>query len=216
MSTTTIMKVATASIIFSNNNNHNKNASSSSITRRRSMLRRRRCGMSWSVAITIVTAAVALLFRHNHPSSHVQAFHIPTASSVSSSSSIHTTTSTDTGGTDIIHRSQRLLLPRQQLPRQSLLLLRMLPPSSSDDEWHPNDPAWTTPQLLEGIWGQIAQAKNMVRNVCVVVCSVEMKDSRRSLLWIDWYASHTSCYFVTLLSYTGNVHCDIPTNGGRV
>lgn len=40
--------------------------------------------------------------------------------------------------------------------------------SHSDDEWHPHDPAWTTPQLLEGIWSQIAQAKDMVRGVSFV------------------------------------------------
>jgi len=34
-----------------------------------------------------------------------------------------------------------------------------------DDEWHPHDPAWSTPQLLKGIWSQIAQAKDMVRGV---------------------------------------------------
>jgi hypothetical protein len=39
--------------------------------------------------------------------------------------------------------------------------------NDDDDEWHPNDPAWTTPQLLEGIWSQIAQGKNMIRNVCL-------------------------------------------------
>ena len=53
--------------------------------------------------------------------------------------------------------------------------LHMLSPSSQDDEeWHPNDPAWTTPQLLEGIWSQIAQAKNMVRNVRMVQCTVQI------------------------------------------
>jgi hypothetical protein len=41
--------------------------------------------------------------------------------------------------------------------------------SNKNDEWHPHDPAWTTPQLLEGIWSQIAQAKNMVRGVRGVV-----------------------------------------------
>jgi hypothetical protein len=35
----------------------------------------------------------------------------------------------------------------------------------TDDEWHPHDPAWTVPQLLGGIWHQIAQAKDMVRGV---------------------------------------------------
>jgi hypothetical protein len=37
--------------------------------------------------------------------------------------------------------------------------------SEADDEWYPHDPAWTTPQLLEGLWSQIAQAKDMVKGV---------------------------------------------------
>lgn len=35
----------------------------------------------------------------------------------------------------------------------------------SDDEWHPRDPAFTTPQLLVGIWQQIAQATSMAKDV---------------------------------------------------
>lgn len=37
-----------------------------------------------------------------------------------------------------------------------------------DDEWFPHDPAWTTPQLLEGIWSQIAQAQDLVHGVSIV------------------------------------------------
>lgn len=35
----------------------------------------------------------------------------------------------------------------------------------TDDEWHPRDPAFTTPQLLLGIWQQIAQATTMAKGV---------------------------------------------------
>jgi hypothetical protein len=35
----------------------------------------------------------------------------------------------------------------------------------TDDEWHPHDPAYTTPQLLSGIWGQIARGTTMVKGV---------------------------------------------------
>lgn len=35
----------------------------------------------------------------------------------------------------------------------------------TDGEWHPNDPAYTTPQLLVGIWDQIAMAKTMSKDV---------------------------------------------------
>jgi hypothetical protein len=60
--------------------------------------------------------------------------------------------------------SRRVLLEPEPQPRT--LSLHMLSPSiDTEEEWHPHDPAWTTPQLLEGIWSQIAQAKNMVRNV---------------------------------------------------
>jgi hypothetical protein len=47
--------------------------------------------------------------------------------------------------------------------------------SAEDEEWYPHDPAWTTPQLLEGIWSQIALAKDLVRGVrdlCFVLVAV--------------------------------------------
>ena len=34
-----------------------------------------------------------------------------------------------------------------------------------EEEWHPRDPAYTTPQLLVGLWSQIAQAGTMTRGV---------------------------------------------------
>ena len=37
--------------------------------------------------------------------------------------------------------------------------------SEEDDEWHSRDPAETTPQLLRGIWRQIAQGGSMVKGV---------------------------------------------------
>ena len=45
-------------------------------------------------------------------------------------------------------------------------------PQEEEEEWHPHDPAWTTSQLLKGLWSQIAQAKDMVKGVrvCVFVC----------------------------------------------
>jgi hypothetical protein len=69
-------------------------------------------------------------------------------------------------------RQQRPLISTTHLhrdPQAPRLRLRLLMQgqgmSHSDDEWHPNDPAWTTSQLLEGIWSQIAQAKDMVKGV---------------------------------------------------
>lgn len=41
----------------------------------------------------------------------------------------------------------------------------------TDDEWHPHDPAYTTSQLLVGIWDQIAMAKTMTRNVSLLLIS---------------------------------------------
>jgi hypothetical protein len=48
-------------------------------------------------------------------------------------------------------------------------LFSTLDPSSffTDEEWHPNDPAYTTPQLLVGIWDQIAMAKTLTKGVSV-------------------------------------------------
>lgn len=37
--------------------------------------------------------------------------------------------------------------------------------TKEEEEWYPHDPAWSTPQLLEGIWSQIALAKNLMRGV---------------------------------------------------
>jgi hypothetical protein len=35
----------------------------------------------------------------------------------------------------------------------------------TDDEWHPHDPADTTPQLLASIWDQISNGISMVKGV---------------------------------------------------
>jgi hypothetical protein len=38
----------------------------------------------------------------------------------------------------------------------------------TDDEWHPHDPAETTPQLLSSIWAQISNGITMVKGVSTV------------------------------------------------
>jgi hypothetical protein len=50
---------------------------------------------------------------------------------------------------------------------RATLQLHSVDPSSipSDDEWHPRDPAHTTPQLLAGLWHQIAQVGSLVKGV---------------------------------------------------
>lgn len=40
-------------------------------------------------------------------------------------------------------------------------------PTQSEEEWYPRDPAYTTPQLLVGLWSQIAQASTMAKGVGV-------------------------------------------------
>jgi hypothetical protein len=37
----------------------------------------------------------------------------------------------------------------------------------TDDEWHPHDPAETTPQLLSSIWAQISNGITMVKGVSI-------------------------------------------------
>ena len=63
-------------------------------------------------------------------------------------------------------RRQRSSL-QQQHPAlgQALLSAQLQPTAHEEDEWHPHDPAWTTSQLLKGLWSQIAQAKDMVKGV---------------------------------------------------
>jgi hypothetical protein len=36
-----------------------------------------------------------------------------------------------------------------------------------EEEWHPHDPADTMPQLLAGLWHQIAEAGSMLKGVCI-------------------------------------------------
>jgi len=52
-------------------------------------------------------------------------------------------------------------------PSTSSLSMSSLDPDSyeMDDEWHPRDPAYTTPQLLCGLWHQIAAAGSMSKGV---------------------------------------------------
>lgn len=40
-----------------------------------------------------------------------------------------------------------------------------VPEVHSDNEWHPRDPAKTTPQLLAALWHQITQAGSMSKGV---------------------------------------------------
>jgi hypothetical protein len=127
----------------------------------------RRCSIAswWSIMYAVsVMAAVSLWCVH----SSVQAFQI-------NSSTITRTTTRSVSSSLTRHNERRNILPSEFRSKLRLVSpssstkpsLRMLSPSldGTDEEWHPHDPAWTTPQLLEGIWSQIVQAKNMVRNV---------------------------------------------------
>jgi hypothetical protein len=45
-----------------------------------------------------------------------------------------------------------------------------------EEEWHPRDPAYTIPQLLEGVWFQISQGKTMVKGDSITVLYPQMED----------------------------------------
>lgn len=57
--------------------------------------------------------------------------------------------------------------------KTTTVLQGMVNPASfaSDDEWHPRDPAFTTPQLLSGVWHQIAQAGTLSKGVSCNCCN---------------------------------------------
>ncbi|EEC48347.1 predicted protein [Phaeodactylum tricornutum CCAP 1055/1] len=46
----------------------------------------------------------------------------------------------------------------------------------TDDEWHPHDPAFTTPQLLAGVWDQIAHAGTMSKGETNTVIYPQIQD----------------------------------------
>jgi hypothetical protein len=49
----------------------------------------------------------------------------------------------------------------------------------TDDEWHPHDPAETTPQLLASIWCQISNGISMVKGVSTKPESTKDNDAKR-------------------------------------
>ena len=64
------------------------------------------------------------------------------------------------------------------LPRAPITSQKALPHPSAfhtDDEWHPRDPAHTTPQLLAGIWYQIAQGATMSKGETLTVVYPDMQ-----------------------------------------
>ena len=84
-------------------------------------------------------------------------------STFSSSPPHHSTTTTTTTSISTTRLASSVRGQQQQ------------PESHQDDEWHPHDPAWTTAQLLQGLWSQIAQAKDMVKGVrCVALVFVSL------------------------------------------
>jgi hypothetical protein len=78
-------------------------------------------------------------------------------------------------------------------------LKSMADPSAfhTDDEWHPHDPASTTPQLLAGIWHQIAQCATMAKGVssnpgacvCVYVLCASILGHFSLFAHLHWQAS---------------------------
>ena len=66
------------------------------------------------------------------------------------------------------------VLHRRVMTHYHGLLLAFNPDAVHTDdgeEWHPHDPAWTTPRLLQGIWDQIAHANTMVKGVRLCLLS---------------------------------------------
>ena len=179
--------------------------------------RRHRAVSEWSI-IPVVTAmvhslvvVVVVLWNTIPSGSIIEAFQIPTSSKITTTSYRSISSNRQNERRNILPHSRstswNTLLQTIDSSSSRILLLHMLSPSvEEEEEWHPHDPAWTTPQLLEGIWSQIAQAKNMVRNVrifatifvfvYIVLCGV------RSSFAGDTIHPHTTHHPILQESYT--------------
>ena len=80
--------------------------------------------------------------------------------------------------------SQRFLnnyVSSAKSPPSPLFMSQMQPDAvnAANNEWHPHDPAKTTPQLLSSVWGQIARAKTMSKGVrCLLFRNGQPKAER--------------------------------------
>ena len=63
------------------------------------------------------------------------------------------------------HHQQRATIVRLRDINERMAEQMGVPEVHSDNEWHPRDPARTTPQLLVALWHQITQAGRMVKGV---------------------------------------------------
>jgi hypothetical protein len=91
---------------------------------------------------------------------------------------------------------------------------------TDSDEWHPHDPAYTTPQLLASLWGQIAAAKDLVRGVrrrdwCCCCCffvsifACILRSFVHSFFFVDFFlgvkrrskAASTHCFVLILVAH---------------
>lgn len=72
-------------------------------------------------------------------------------------------------------------LPIASTAKKTATALSISTPSNNagyytDDEWHPHDPAHSTPQLLAGLWTQIANGLTLVKGESATVIYPDMRD----------------------------------------
>ena len=80
-----------------------------------------------------------------------------------------------------------------------------VPEVHSDDEWHPRDPAKTTPQLLSGLWHQITQAGSMAKGV---------RSNNNVMVCIYTFVPLTLCHELT--NYIGILYSRLSGHGRQV
>lgn len=84
----------------------------------------------------------------------------------------------------IITKHERIQLVANQLG---------VPEVQEDDEWHPRDPAYTTPQLLSGIWHMIAQGSSMVKGDTATVLFPQMESFIQRPGYLNRLLGHLDC-----------------------
>ena len=89
-----------------------------------------------------------------------------------------------------------------------------------EDDWHPEDPACTTPQFLCALWHMIAQGSNMVKGVCDVWCNsvvesvIVANDREFRYAFVQLILSID--FSVSLIFLTGRTNSTLSPNGGTI
>eukprot|EP00977_Amphora_coffeiformis_P028583 scaffold36189_cov160-Amphora_coffeaeformis.AAC.2 len=76
------------------------------------------------------------------------------------------------------------------LPRHLSSLSLSADKAQEDDDWHPRDPAHTTPQLLAALWHQIAQAGNLVKGETMTVLYPQMEEELQKPTYLNLIMAH--------------------------